>query len=64
MPIYEYNCEKCCQLFEELIFDEENAQIKCPQCGNENVKKLLSSSQFISSGSLNSCMPKPSRGFS
>jgi putative FmdB family regulatory protein len=43
MPIYEYRCEKCGSKFEILrgitAIDEE---LKCPKCGAEKPKRLLS----------------------
>ncbi|MBE6440756.1 MAG: zinc ribbon domain-containing protein [Desulfovibrio desulfuricans] len=40
MPIYEYNCNKCGQDFEELVFDE--ALPACPHCGSSDTRKLMS----------------------
>lgn len=58
MPIYEYRCKKCNHRFEELIRNETEAQsVKCPECGNKDIEKLMSSagiqmnSSFSSSGS-------------
>jgi len=40
MPIYEYKCQKCNYQFEKLVWGEEKT--KCPKCGSENLKKLIS----------------------
>lgn len=40
MPIYEFNCPKCKDNFEELVFGD--AVPPCPKCGNPKTKKLLS----------------------
>lgn len=40
MPIYEYNCKKCGQDFEELVFGD--ALPSCPHCGSVDTQKLLS----------------------
>ena len=44
MPIYEYSCNECDEIFAFLKFankDEEDTV--CPKCGSKNVKKLVSS---------------------
>ncbi len=72
MPIYEFKCKKCGNVFEYLCFnsrDEETA--KCPSCGANNNEKLLSTFSSASSGSnegfgsgLGSASCSPSGGFS
>jgi putative FmdB family regulatory protein len=41
MPIFEFHCQNCGKEFEHLVFrtDEE---VKCPECGQESVNKLMS----------------------
>jgi putative FmdB family regulatory protein len=69
MPIYEFKCKKCGNVFEYLCIkssDRENAA--CPSCGRGKAEVLLST--FSSSGtaskgggaSSSSCSSK--RGFS
>jgi putative FmdB family regulatory protein len=42
MPIYVFRCEECGQVFEVFVFrSEEEEEIKCPNCGSENVVKEL-----------------------
>lgn len=41
MPIFEYRCLKCKKKFEKLILKDE--KVECPECGSEDVKKLISS---------------------
>ncbi len=43
MPIYEYQCNDCQQIFQQLIMgktDEKN--LKCQKCGSRNLKRLIS----------------------
>ena len=40
MPIYEYGCRKCGHEFEELVFSEDAPN--CPECGSNDVQKLMS----------------------
>ncbi len=44
MPIYEYKCEECGHVFEELIF-HESATMECPKCSGK-VRKLMSPFNF------------------
>jgi len=52
MPIYEFKCLSCGQVFEllKLKKDDEKAGMKCPKCGSEDVERVLSSVSFITSG--------------
>jgi putative FmdB family regulatory protein len=40
MPIYEYRCGRCQKEFEVLVRAGQNPS--CPECGNEDLQKLLS----------------------
>jgi len=36
MPLYEYECEKCSELFDELRKAADRAEpIQCPKCGGD-----------------------------
>jgi putative FmdB family regulatory protein len=50
MPIYEYTCQACGEDFEKFVrsMSAQN-NVKCPQCGSEQVKKGWSA--FASTGS-------------
>lgn len=40
MPIYEFECARCKQIFEQFLFSRNDAEdVKCPRCGGEGVKK-------------------------
>jgi len=41
MPIYEYQCQFCGHLFEELQSMSEAPLVKCPKCGKDGLKKLI-----------------------
>ena len=52
MPIYEYSCTKCNEVF--ALFQSINAsekEARCPKCGTSDVKKMLSSFSCGSFGS-------------
>lgn len=71
MPIYEFQCNKCGNTFEQLVLhsDREDDFI-CPSCGEGDICRLLSSFSCGSSdvagelGSAPSSGCSPSRGFS
>jgi len=50
MPIYEYECISCCNVFEVFQRMTENPLTACPDCAG-SVKKLVSRSSFQLKGS-------------
>lgn len=67
MPIYEYRCEECRNLFEILASSTSaNAEVSCSKCGSPKVKKTISAASFrinsggtaIPSGALSGCSAK------
>ena len=43
MPIYEYQCHGCEMQFQTLVIKKEDeANLRCPGCGNGNLKRLIS----------------------
>ena len=42
VPIYEYQCEKCEERYEEFLHTSTNPAPPCPKCGSEDVKRLMS----------------------
>ncbi len=47
MPMYEYKCTKCENLFEHLARSMSEAAPKCPECGGKTEKQF---STFNASG--------------
>jgi putative FmdB family regulatory protein len=43
MPIYEYLCAGCSETFEELVSTSGESAVRCPDCGDAAVTRLLSS---------------------
>ena len=41
MPTYEYNCDNCGHLFEQLQSITAKALRKCPKCGKPALKRLI-----------------------
>jgi len=66
MPIYEYKCEACDKIYEELVTGDRDKPIPCPACGSGKTQKLMSVIGAISVGSsssggcVDSCANAPS----
>ena len=54
MHMYEYQCGKCGEIFEELVMSEDEV-VPCPKCGSKETSKLLSRSGGCSGCSGGSC---------
>jgi len=48
MPIYEFECEECGTVFEDLVLGGNTSDVKCKNCGSKRVKKLISQVAFKS----------------
>ncbi len=47
MPIYEFRCTKCSELFEKLIIKtDEQVEIKCPECKSQEFERVMSATNF------------------
>jgi putative FmdB family regulatory protein len=43
MPIYEYKCAACDEVFEALVRSmSDSSRQKCPTCGSRKTKKIMS----------------------
>jgi len=51
MPIYEYRCAACGHHLEALQKMSESPLRKCPECGKQRLKRLVSASRFRLKGS-------------
>ena len=44
MPIYEYRCKGCGEIFEMFrLISERDATVKCPVCGKTDSERMISS---------------------
>ena len=47
MPIYEFRCAECGNIFEELFIGSgEKAGIACPECKSESFERVVSSTNY------------------
>ena len=42
MPIFEYRCSNCIEVFEELRLSRNDHSVECPHCGGRKAKQLFS----------------------
>ena len=54
MPIYEYKCKNCENVFSKLTFNTES-KVECPECKSEDTERLISTIASSSGGSSSSC---------
>lgn len=51
MPIYEFKCLKCNDVFEILIRNEdESINLKCPGCHAKDLERVLSATRYSIGG--------------
>jgi len=52
MPIYEFRCLSCRDIFELLFLTEnDKKEIRCPHCGGEELERVLSVTNYAKGAS-------------
>lgn len=53
MPIYEFRCESCGNVFEHLTLgSQDKFEAKCPECGADELSRVMSAcASVVDSGS-------------
>ena len=46
MPIYDFKCQECGTISEILLRSSDQAA-RCPDCGGENMERLISASYMV-----------------
>ena len=55
MPIYEYQCPGCGQVFDKLMsFSEADKVPVCPHCGDKETRKMITAGAVIGASSSGS----------
>ncbi len=63
MPIFEFECCKCCEKFEKLVFRSDEA-VSCPKCESDEVQRVMSVCGFKSGGDKGSASSRMGSGTS
>jgi putative FmdB family regulatory protein len=60
MPLYEFRCLKCQELFEMLVMgDKDTVEMKCPHCDATDFERVMSTASFcVGGGSSDAAGPK------
>jgi putative FmdB family regulatory protein len=47
MPVYEFRCLKCDEVFEILVIkNQDEVEMKCPHCGSGELERVLSTTSY------------------
>lgn len=47
MPLFEFRCLKCNDLFEMLVMgDQDEREMQCPHCGSEDFERVMSQTTY------------------
>ncbi len=64
MPIYEYQCPNCGQVFDKLMsFSEADKLPVCPSCGEKETRKLITAGAVIGTSSSGASLRPASNPF-
>ena len=68
MPMFDYKCEACGKIFDDLVSSRDTAdsEIECPHCKEKKEKRLFSAPAIAVNGAPPTASPgcNPSSGFS
>jgi putative FmdB family regulatory protein len=62
MPIFEYACQKCANVFEKLILSRSQPPPVCPRCGTNQIEQQYSTFSAGASGGGSAAICAPSGG--
>ncbi len=66
MPMYEFSCRKCGNVFEELFFSSkiDLKEINCPACNSGRIERLMSAPASTLSSGCDDCSASSCSGCS
>lgn len=63
MPIFEYECQKCGEVFEKVVFPSEKQPIACPKCKSKKVDQLISTPAIHNTSSKNDVLHREYKAY-
>jgi len=59
MPIFEFRCSDCGNVFEKLFMaSNENVELSCPECGGRTLDRVLSQTNYVVGAGPGGAKPK------
>ncbi len=59
MPIYEFRCLKCGNLFEKLFIGiNSQLEIQCPKCNSDSFERVISKTNYVMKSGGGQARPK------
>lgn len=59
MPIFEFRCAACGEIFEKLFMNsDEQVDMTCPQCSAESIERVVSRTNFAIGAGPGNNQPK------
>ena len=58
MPIFEYRCSKCHEIFEHLKLSRTDTRTACPHCGHNKAEQMFSVFAARSTGGSGECVTR------
>jgi putative FmdB family regulatory protein len=59
MPIFEFRCTECGDIFEKLFLSsEEDVELACPGCGSCTIERVVSRSSYAMGSGSGKSQPK------
>lgn len=63
MPIFEYHCPKCDDVFEKIVMPSDATPVKCPECGSKKVEQLISAPALHNTSSKNDVLHREYKAY-
>lgn len=61
MPIFEFRCVKCGNIFEKLFINpNEEMKLECPKCDSDSFERVISRTNYVMGSGKSSGAKRPS----
>jgi putative FmdB family regulatory protein len=62
MPIYDYYCGKCDDVFEKIVMPS-TPQVVCPACGSKKLERMISAPALCNTAAKNAVLHREYRDY-